>query len=208
MLTLDIYTVIIALVLVISMENTNMTIVAAVLVVGLLVGAGVGYYMAPADAGDGADGNVVTVSKNPLEGKTIQIGNIVASTAGLETAVPQYEDIVAGDINELLEKLNYDTELEFLIDTADGQAAIHLEKVQSFKAMDVSIFIGGGWSSQAEASRLAIAKALVEFVGSSDLQQKYLDYDRHLLVADTRYKETKKPGTHGHARSKRQLSFR
>lgn len=48
--------------------------------------------------------------------------------------------------------MNYDTELEFLIDTADGQAAIHLEKVQSFKAMDVSVFIGGGWSSQAQAA--------------------------------------------------------
>jgi len=139
--------------LVISMENTNMTIVAAVLVVGLLVGAGVGYYMAPADAGEGADGvTTVTVTKNPLDGKTIQIGNIVSSTAGLETAVPQYEEIVAKDVNELLAKLNYDTELEFLIDTADGQAAIHLEKVQSFKAMDVSIFIGGGWSSQAQAA--------------------------------------------------------
>ena len=30
------------------MEEPNMTLVAAVLVVGLLVGAGVGYYMAPA----------------------------------------------------------------------------------------------------------------------------------------------------------------
>jgi ABC-type branched-subunit amino acid transport system substrate-binding protein len=134
------------------MENTNMTIVAAVLVVGLLVGAGVGYYMAP--AGDGGDGETttVTVEKNPLDGKTIQIGNIVASTAGLETAVPQYEDIIAGDINEYFAKLNYDTELEFLIDTADGQAAIHLEKVQSFKSMDITIFIGGGWSSQAQAA--------------------------------------------------------
>ncbi len=41
------------------MENTNMTIVAAVLVVGLLVGAGVGYYMAPSGAGDGGPKRVV-----------------------------------------------------------------------------------------------------------------------------------------------------
>ncbi|MBT4319928.1 hypothetical protein HN807_10880, partial [Candidatus Bathyarchaeota archaeon] len=70
------------------MENTNMTLVAAVLVVGLLVGAGVGYYMAP--SGDGGDGETVTVEVNPFEGKTIQIGSVVASTAGLETAVPLY----------------------------------------------------------------------------------------------------------------------
>ncbi len=129
-----------------------MTLVAAVLVVGLLVGAGVGYYMAP--AGDGGDGETITVTveKNPLEGKTIQIGNVVASTAGLETAVPQYEDLIAVDINDYFAKLNYDIDLEFLIDTADAQAAIHLEKVQSFKAMDLSVFLGGGWSSQAQAA--------------------------------------------------------
>lgn len=128
-----------------------MTLVAAVLVVGLLVGAGVGYYMAPAEAGDG-ETITVTVEKNPLEGKTIQVGNIMASTAGLETGVPQYEDLIAVDINDYFAKLNYDIDLEFLIDTADGQAAIHLEKVQSFKAMDVTVFIGGGWSSQAQAA--------------------------------------------------------
>jgi branched-chain amino acid transport system substrate-binding protein len=129
-----------------------MTLVAAVLVVGLLVGAGVGYYMAP--AGDGGDGETITVTveKNPLEGKTIQIGSVVASTAGLETAVPLFEDLIAVDINDYFAKLNYDIDVEFLIDTADGQAAIHLEKVQSFKAMDLSVFLGGGWSSQAQAA--------------------------------------------------------
>ena len=133
------------------MENTNMTLVAAVLVVGLLVGAGVGYYMAPSGDGDGT-GETITVEINPLEGKTIQIGNIAASTAALETTVPLYDEIIAADINDYFGKMDYDVSVEFLTDTADGQAAIHLEKVQSFKAMDVSIFIGGGWSSQAQAA--------------------------------------------------------
>jgi len=80
---------------------------------------------------------------------------------------------------------------------------------QSANVVNIDVNVrGGGWSSQAEAARLAIAKALVEFTGSADLKKKYLDYDRHLLVADTRYKEPKKPGTHSHARKKRQLSFR
>jgi small subunit ribosomal protein S9 len=75
--------------------------------------------------------------------------------------------------------------------------------------VDISVNVfGGGWSSQTEAVRLSIAKALVEYTKSAELKKKYLDYDRHLLVADTRYKEAKKPGTHSHARSKRQLSFR
>ena len=130
-----------------------MTLVAAVLIVGLVVGAGVGYYMAPSGDGGGGDGTTtVTVEKNPLDGKTVQIGYISASTAGLETSQPLCEDIITVDINNYLAKLSYDTDVEILVDTADGQAAIHLEKVQSFKSMDVEIFLGGGWSSQAQAA--------------------------------------------------------
>ena len=129
-----------------------MTLTVAVLVVGLLVGAGAGYYMAPSDTGGGGPGETVIVEVNPLEGKTIQIGQITASTAGLETSVPLFEDLIAVDINDFFSKMNYDVSVEFLQDTADGQAAVHLEKVQSFKSMDVSIFIGGGWSSQAQAA--------------------------------------------------------
>ena len=133
------------------MENTNMTLVAAVLVVGLLVGAGVGYYMAP--SGDGADGDGgVTVIKSPLEGKTIEIGYISSTTTGLETTVPLVDEILVPDYNAYAAKLGYDVDFEYLIDNADGQAAIHLEKVQGFKSMDVNVFIGGGWSSQAQAA--------------------------------------------------------
>ncbi len=129
-----------------------MTLTVAVLVVGLIVGAGAGYYMAPTDAGGGGPGETITVEVNPLAGKTIQIGQISASTAGLETAVPLFEDIIAADINEFFSVMEYDVQVEFLQDTADGQAAVHLEKVQSFKSMDVEIFLGGGWSSQAQAA--------------------------------------------------------
>jgi len=129
-----------------------MTLVAAVLVVGLLVGAGVGYYMAP--VGDGGDGETttVTVEKIPLEGKTVQLGYIASVTANLEAAVPHIDEMMTPDFNDFAQKLGYDIEFEYLIDDATGQAAIHLEKVQGFKSMDVSVFIGGGWSSQAQAA--------------------------------------------------------
>ncbi len=65
---------------------------------------------------------------------------------------------------------------------------------------------GGGIASQADASRLAIAKALSEHDPS--LRQAFLDYDRQLLVADVRRKESSKPNTHGQARAKRQKSYR
>lgn len=66
---------------------------------------------------------------------------------------------------------------------------------------------GGGEKSQIEASRLALAKALNEFVKSEKLTKAFLDYDRNLLVADVRRKEVYKPGD-SKARSKRQSSKR
>lgn len=71
--------------------------------------------------------------------------------------------------------------------------------------VDVNIF-GGGTSSQAEAARLAIARALVEF--DKKLEKVFLDYDRQLIVADVRRKETRKPNRHGKARAKTQKSYR
>lgn len=66
---------------------------------------------------------------------------------------------------------------------------------------------GGGVSSQVDAIRQAIAKALVEITGSDDLKKKFIEYDRSLIVADTRFKEMKKPNN-SQARAKRQKSYR
>ncbi len=68
------------------------------------------------------------------------------------------------------------------------------------------IVSGGGSNSQAEAVRLAIAKALAQF--DKKLHKEFLSYDRQLLVADVRQKETHKPNCHGKARAKRQKSYR
>jgi branched-chain amino acid transport system substrate-binding protein len=124
------------------------------LVVGLVVGAGAGYFMAPSgDGGDGGDGGeTITVIQAPLEGVNIQLGYISSTTVGLETTVPLVEEILTPDYNAYMEKLGMDTTIEFLIDDATGQAAVHLEKVQGYKSMDINVFIGGGWSSQAQAA--------------------------------------------------------
>lgn len=75
--------------------------------------------------------------------------------------------------------------------------------------VDIKInVVGGGISSQADASRLAIAKALVEYSKSDKLKEQFLNYDRNLLVADVRRKEPSKPNRHGQARAKRQKSYR
>lgn len=65
---------------------------------------------------------------------------------------------------------------------------------------------GGGPNGQADAARLAISKALSSY--DKKLRKVFLEYDRSLLVADSRLKETHKPGRHGKARARRQTSYR
>src|SRR3989338_9472355 len=66
---------------------------------------------------------------------------------------------------------------------------------------------GGGTGGQIEASRLALARALVAFTKSNELKRRFIKYDKNLLVADTRRKEAYKPGD-SKARKKRQKSYR
>jgi len=66
---------------------------------------------------------------------------------------------------------------------------------------------GGGEKGQIDASRLALAKAIVKFANSDELEKNFTDYDRSLLVADVRRKEAYKPGD-SKARKKRQSSKR
>jgi small subunit ribosomal protein S9 len=60
--------------------------------------------------------------------------------------------------------------------------------------VDIKVNVkSGGISGQSEAVRQAIAKGLVEFFKSKDLRNKYLEYDRNLLVYDPRRTEPHKP---------------
>jgi small subunit ribosomal protein S9 len=74
--------------------------------------------------------------------------------------------------------------------------------------VDIKIKVfGGGVSSQAEAIRLAIARAVSDYSGSEQVKKTLADYSRHLLIADVRRKEPCKPNT-SKARAKRQKSYR
>lgn len=58
--------------------------------------------------------------------------------------------------------------------------------------LDIDVNVsGGGIFGQASAARQAIAKALVEY--DKGLKEKFLDYDRTLLIADSRRTEPHKP---------------
>jgi len=74
--------------------------------------------------------------------------------------------------------------------------------------VDINVSVsGGGFMSQANAVRTAIARGLVQFTGDASLKLSFLNYDRNLLVNDSRIKESKKPLGRG-ARKRRQKSYR
>ena len=76
----------------------------------------------------------------------------------------------------------------------------------SVKDLDIAVSVrGGGVNGQADAVRLAMARALV--VQDSKLKKVFDEYDRLLLVADVLRKEVRKPND-SKARAKRQKSYR
>ncbi len=72
--------------------------------------------------------------------------------------------------------------------------------------IDVSV-AGGGVMGQAEATRTAIAKAIVDYYEDEELARAFKQYDRSMLISDVRRKLPKKPLGRG-ARKKRQKSYR
>lgn len=64
------------------------------------------------------------------------------------------------------------------------------------KTIDINVNVkGGGIVGGAEAVRQAIAKGLVDFAGGKELRNKYLEYNRNLLVYDFRRTEPHKPSS-------------
>ncbi|NPA48315.1 MAG: 30S ribosomal protein S9 [Thermococci archaeon] len=82
------------------------------------------------------------------------------------------------------------------------------EAIVSKVDIDVKVE-GGGFMGQAEAARVAIARALVEWTNDVNLKEKFMKYDRTMLVGDSRRTEPHKPNrsTKG-PRAKRQKSYR
>ncbi|RLC19794.1 MAG: 30S ribosomal protein S9 [Deltaproteobacteria bacterium] len=65
---------------------------------------------------------------------------------------------------------------------------------QAAKGVNIDVTVkGGGIWGQADACRTAIANALVKFENSKELKQLFRDYDRSLLISDSRRTEPHKP---------------
>ncbi|MFQ6094604.1 MAG: 30S ribosomal protein S9 [Candidatus Bathyarchaeia archaeon] len=74
--------------------------------------------------------------------------------------------------------------------------------------VDIKVKVeGGGFMGQAEAVRMAIARALLKWTKSAHLRTLLLKYDRTMIAGDPRRKEAKKFGGPG-ARARVQKSYR
>jgi small subunit ribosomal protein S9 len=77
-----------------------------------------------------------------------------------------------------------------------------------YKEVDIDVKVkGGGFMSQAEAVRMAIARGIVKWSKQSAIRKRFLDYDRTMLSGDSRRKESKKFGG-PRARTRKQKSYR
>jgi small subunit ribosomal protein S9 len=79
---------------------------------------------------------------------------------------------------------------------------------ETLKQIDIDVNVsGGGFMGQAEASRMAIARALLRWTKSTRLKTAFTDYDRSMIAGDPRRKEPKKFGGPS-ARTRDQKSYR
>ncbi len=75
-------------------------------------------------------------------------------------------------------------------------------------SVDIRVRVsGGGYMSQADAVRMAIARGLVAYTGSEALRKIFEEYDRSMLSGDPRQTEPEKPMRRS-ARRRWQKSYR
>jgi len=83
-----------------------------------------------------------------------------------------------------------------------------LQAGDAWKQVDINVKVsGGGFMGQAEAVRMAIARALLKWAKGTHLRTTFSEYDRTMFAGDSRRKEPKKFGGPG-ARARDQKSYR
>ncbi|MFH0890022.1 MAG: 30S ribosomal protein S9 [Candidatus Aenigmatarchaeota archaeon] len=71
------------------------------------------------------------------------------------------------------------------------------------KDFDISVNVrGGGYSGQTEAVRQSIARCIIQ-AGNKEVRQRFIDYDRNMLVVDPRRNETHHAGSASQRGSRR-----
>jgi len=151
------------------MESKGTGIMVILLIVGLVIGVPVGYFVAPTKTvevevpGETVEvevpGETVTVEVPvevevpvPALSGTIPIGFLYSSTAHVDNTGPAVH-IAVEEINEYVKSLGLELEFELVEECAESQATIALEKFQSMVAGGVKVVGGFNWSSHCKAAK-------------------------------------------------------
>ena len=140
-----------------TMEKQTATLIIAALIIGMIIGTQTPGLLSQ-DQADDIDTNSTIIEEVPdedifpPENGVIDIGYIVSTTASLETCVPFFKQIIEPDINEYVKSLGQNFTFNFVIKSGDGHREIHLEKVKELKSQGINVFLGGLYSSQAQAA--------------------------------------------------------
>jgi len=171
------------------MESNRNTIIAVALIVGLVIGAPIGYYaMPPKTVEVKVPGETQTVVEEvPALSGTIPIGALYAATGHIDTSGVAAQ-IAIEEVNEYVEALGLDVEFVLIEECAEGESTIALEKFQSMVAQGVKAVAGPNWSGQCKAiSDYANAHEVVVFSEGSTSPVMALpdDYIFRLPVTDS-----------------------
>jgi len=148
----------------------NITIIAAV--IALLLGAGLGYVLAPAKTVEvevevpgetvyvdvpgetitiEVPGETITVEVPvPALSGTIPIGVLYANTGHIDTSGIA-ANIAIEEVNDYVETLGLDVTFELVEECSEGSSTLALEKFQNMVARGVKVVAGPNWSGQCKA---------------------------------------------------------
>ena len=134
------------------MESNRNTIIAVALIIGLVIGAPIGYYVMPPKTIEvGVPGETQTVVEEvPALSGTIPIGALYANTGHIDTSGVAAQ-IAIEEVNEYVEALGLDVEFVLIEECAEGDSTLALEKFQSMVAQGVKAMAGPNWSGQCQA---------------------------------------------------------
>ena len=132
------------------MADYEPKLATVLLIAGLIIGGSIGYYAAQQRPPQSTV--IPNIVDYPAPSLTIKLGYIAPDSTSLEVGKPYHEQIIASDLNKYASFLGYGVTFTYLVDDAQGNDITHLEKVQGFKSMGVTILEGGGWSSQAQTA--------------------------------------------------------
>ena len=183
------------------MESRGTGMLAALLIVGLVIGAGIGYYAAPTKTVEvevPGETQTVEVPVPALSG-TIPIGSLYAATGHIDTSGVA-ATIAIEDINAYVKTLGLDVTFELVEECAEGDSTIALEKFQSMVARGVKAIAGPNWSGQCKAIKdYADEHHVVVFSegSTSPVMEIADDYIFRLPVTDSTQNSALAPAIYG-----------